>query len=49
VLSNSTSMNEKQFIAENTESWKHKGFHLGFNLTRLFPVGPYSFKKKVKI
>jgi hypothetical protein len=38
MVTNSTGMCEKQFIAENTENWKHSGIHLGFNITRLFQV-----------
>lgn len=40
-LTNSIGSNEKQFITENTESWKHSGIHIGFSLTRSFSVAHY--------
>lgn len=42
-FTNSLGMIEKQFIAENTESWTNGGIHWGFNLSRTF-----SFDKKKK-
>ena len=36
LLSNSTSMYETGFIAENYEKWNEGGVHFGFNITRRF-------------
>jgi Membrane bound beta barrel domain (DUF5777) len=35
-FTNSLGMVEKQFIAENTETWSNGGIHWGFNLSRTF-------------
>jgi len=40
-VTNTYGSNEKQFITENTESWMHKGIHVGFNITRIFKVANY--------
>nr|HMU03922.1 DUF5777 family beta-barrel protein [Saprospiraceae bacterium] len=37
-LTNSTSMIEKGFIAETTNSWSDGGIHFGFNVSRVFTV-----------
>jgi hypothetical protein len=37
-LTNSTTMAEKAFITETTETWKKGNFHIGFNINRLFTV-----------
>jgi Membrane bound beta barrel domain (DUF5777) len=37
-LTNSTSMIEKGFITETTNSWSDGGIHFGFNLSRVFTV-----------
>ncbi len=37
-FTNSTSMIEKGFIAENTNSWNNGGIHFGFNVSRVFTV-----------
>ncbi len=37
-LTNSTSMIEKGFIAETTNSWADGGIHFGFNVSRVFTV-----------
>lgn len=37
-FSNSTSMIEKGFIAENIGEWSDGGIHLGFNISRVFNV-----------
>ncbi len=36
--SNSTSMIEKEFIAETTNTWGDGGIHLGFNISRVFTI-----------
>ena len=36
--SNSTSMVEKGFIAETTNSWTNGGIHFGFNISRVFTL-----------
>ena len=36
--SNSTSMIEKGFIAETTNTWGDGGIHLGFNISRVFTI-----------
>lgn len=38
-FTNSTSMNEKGFIAENDGSWKRGDVHFGFNISRVFYIG----------
>jgi len=38
-LTNSTSMIEKGFITETTNSWTDGGIHFGFNVSRVFNVG----------
>ena len=43
-FTNSLGMIEKQFIAENTETWSNGGIHYGFNLSRTF-----SFDRQKKI
>ncbi len=40
-LTNGINMIENQFITQNTESWTHKGIHIGFNMSRLFRVAEY--------
>ena len=37
-LTNSTSMIEKGFISETTNSWSDGGIHFGFNVSRVFTV-----------
>ncbi len=37
-LTNSISMVEKGFIAENTASWSNMGIHFGFNIARVFTL-----------
>jgi hypothetical protein len=37
-LTNSTSMIEKGFIAETTNSWSDGGIHFGFNVSRVFTL-----------
>ena len=43
-FTNSTSMIEKGFIAENTGDWKKGGIHFGFNVSRVFTVKRPSIK-----
>lgn len=38
-LTNSTSMNEKGFIAETNQSWAKGAIHFGFNISRVFYIG----------
>jgi len=40
-LTNGIGMAENQFVTQNTESWAHKGIHIGFNMSRLFHVADY--------
>jgi hypothetical protein len=44
-FTNSTSMIEKGFIAENTNSWADGGIHFGFNVSRVFTI----VRKKVPV
>ncbi|MFZ1558393.1 MAG: DUF5777 family beta-barrel protein, partial [Saprospiraceae bacterium] len=37
-FTNSTSMIEKGFITETTNSWDNGGIHFGFNVSRVFTV-----------
>jgi hypothetical protein len=37
-VTNSTSMIEKGFIAETTNSWADGGIHFGFNVSRVFTI-----------
>lgn len=37
-FTNATSMIERGFIAETTQSWQDMGIHFGFNLSRVFTV-----------
>ena len=37
-FTNSTSMIEKGFVAETTNSWADGGIHFGFNISRVFTV-----------
>ena len=39
-FTNSTSMVDNGFICETTNSWKNGGVHFGFNVSRVFNVGP---------
>jgi hypothetical protein len=45
-FTNSLGMIEKQFIAENTETWTNGGIHWGFNLSRTFSFDKETKKKK---
>jgi hypothetical protein len=38
MLSNSTGMTEKAFIAQTTESWSKGALHFGFNISRVFTI-----------
>ncbi|MES2616487.1 MAG: DUF5777 family beta-barrel protein [Bacteroidota bacterium] len=38
-FTNSTSMNEKGFIAETSNSWMKNQIHFGFNISRVFYIG----------
>lgn len=37
-LTNATSMIERGFVAENTNSWGNGGIHFGFNISRVFTL-----------
>lgn len=37
-FTNSTAMNERGFITENSESWLKGGIHFGFNVSRVFTL-----------
>jgi len=37
-LTNATSMIERGFVAENTNSWGNGGIHFGFNISRVFTM-----------